>query len=549
MWQRWAILAAGLALIIGIGVLTQRFQVKQLARTNAQQADTAAAAGDFQKAELLYGQHLRVVPDDDDIKIKYADLLHTYSPSPIRQTEALEIYAGILKRFPGREDVRRKQMELKFAMGRFGDEGAIADLSILLSTPANQSDGDLLYKMGFCCEESRRETKARDYYREAIAHNAPKKIDAYLKLAALLRDPDRLNEPKAADQAIEEMVQSAPENYQVYLARGRYRRQFNLPDSRSDFEKALKLADNKPDIYLELAKIAESQGGSEAAKRVLETGLTKLPTAAELYIALADLIQRAGHLDQAAAVLESGLKSASEKPTLRWLLANYLASLGDTGKLRLRIDELRNDGISPFAIQFLMAHYHVNSGDFRKARQLLVQLESLPGMRAEFKTRVSNLLARCYSQLGEPGMQREAYVRSLAANPQDIQAKHGLIELMLRHGEVDEAIKEYRTLVKVVPRLNVPFAQQLMARLLQRPASQRDWSEVKEAIDAADKALPGAFEPCVLRAEFYLGQDQRDLASQELAQGAPGFPKTSRSGAHKPTSWRNRRIMKRPKNC
>ncbi len=284
VWQRWAILAAGLALIIGIGVLTQRFQVKQLARTNAQQADTAAAAGDFQKAELLYGQHLRVVPDDDDIKIKYADLLHTYSPSPIRQTEALEIYAGILKRFPGREDVRRKQMELKFAMGRFGDEGAIADLSILLSTPANQSDGDLLYKMGFCCEESRRETKARDYYREAIAHNAPKKIDAYLKLAALLRDPDRLNEPKAADQAIEEMVQSAPENYQVYLARGRYRRQFNLPDSRSDFEKALKLADNKPDIYLELAKIAESQGGSEAAKRVLETGLTKLPTAAELYI-------------------------------------------------------------------------------------------------------------------------------------------------------------------------------------------------------------------------------------------------------------------------
>ena len=102
-----------------------------------------------------------------------------------------------------------------------------------------------------------------------------------------------------------------------------------------------------------------------------------------------------------------------------------------------------------------MAHYHVNSGDFRQARQLLVQLESLPGMRPELKTRVSNLLARCYSQLGEPGMQREAYVRSLVANPQDIQAKHGLIELMLKQGEVDEAIKEYRSLVKVVPRLNV----------------------------------------------------------------------------------------------
>ena len=236
-------------------------------------------------------------------------------------------------------------MELKFAMGRFGDEGAIADLTILLSIPANQSDGDLLYKMGVCCEESRRDAKARDYYREAIAHNAPKKIDAYLRLAALLRDPDRLNDPKAADQAIEEMVQSAPQNYQVYLARGRYRHRFKLPESRSDFEGVLTLADNKPDIYLELARIAEVQGGNEAAKRVLETGLTKLPAAAELYLSLADLNQRANHLDQAMAVLERGLKSASDKTALRWLLANYLASRGDTGKLRLLIEELRNDGI------------------------------------------------------------------------------------------------------------------------------------------------------------------------------------------------------------
>ena len=217
VWQRWAILAAVLALVVGLLVWGRQAQVKDLARKNAQQADSAVAAGDFQKAEGLYEQHLRVVPDDIDIKIKYADLLHTYSPSPIRQTTALEIYGGILKRFPGREDVRRKQMEVKFAMGRFRDEGAIADLNILLSKPENQQNGDLLYKMGVCCEESRRDAKARDYYREAIAHNAPKKIDAYQKLAALLRDPDRLNDPKAADQAIEEMVLSAPENYQVYL--------------------------------------------------------------------------------------------------------------------------------------------------------------------------------------------------------------------------------------------------------------------------------------------------------------------------------------------
>ena len=256
-----------------------------------------------------------------------------------------------------------------------------------------------------------------------------------------------------------------------------------------------------------------------------------MPAAAELYQSLADLNQRAGHLDQAIAVLERGIKSASEKTALRWLLAISLATRGDTGKLLLRIDELRNEGIPPYVVQFLMAHYHVNSGDFRKARQLLVQLESLPGIRADLRARASNLLARCYSQLGEPGMQREAYVRSLSANPQDIQARHGLIEIMLKHGEVDEAIKEYRALVQVVPRLNVPFAQQLTARMLQRPAPQRDWSEVKEAIDAAERALPDSFEPCGLRAEFYLCKIGASSPAKSSRRREPGFPRTSRSDA------------------
>ena len=73
--------------------------------------------GDFAKAERLYWEHLVVFPDDVEIKIKYADVLLKAAPSPKRQDEALQIYTGILTRDPGREDVRRKQMELKIAMG------------------------------------------------------------------------------------------------------------------------------------------------------------------------------------------------------------------------------------------------------------------------------------------------------------------------------------------------------------------------------------------------------------------------------------------------
>ena len=74
-----------------------------------------------------------------------------------------------------------------------------------------------------------------EWFRSAIEHNPPEQIDAYQQLAALLRGS--LNKPGDADQAIEAMVQSAPKNYLVYLARGRYRHQFGLPESEADFQK------------------------------------------------------------------------------------------------------------------------------------------------------------------------------------------------------------------------------------------------------------------------------------------------------------------------
>ena len=91
------------------------------------------------------------------------------------------------------------------------------------------------------------------------------------------------------------------------------------------------------------------------------------------------------------------------------MLANVLAMRGDTSKLRLQIEELRKIGYPERVLQLFTAHYYINSSDFRKARELLVPLESTAGFGADFKAQVNDLLARCYSQLGEPGMQQEAY--------------------------------------------------------------------------------------------------------------------------------------------
>ena len=229
--KRWLIFITVLSLIAGMGFYFQQFQVTRLAKSVVEQADNALNEGDYVKAEKLYWEHLVLFPADIVVKLKYADAILKVAPLPKRQAEALQIYNEVLTSNPGRADVRRKQAKLKFTMGRLRDNGAEADLTILLNMPENKTDGDLLFLMGRCCEDGNNDVNAVMWYRKAIEHNAPQRIEAYQRLATLLRS--QLDQPKDADRAIEEMVNSAPENYLVYLERGRYRRQFGLGGSEA----------------------------------------------------------------------------------------------------------------------------------------------------------------------------------------------------------------------------------------------------------------------------------------------------------------------------
>ena len=136
------------------------------------------------------------------------------------------------------------------------------------------------------------------------------------------------------------------------------------------------------------------------------------------------------------------------------------------------------------------------------------------------------MLARCYSQLGEPGMQQDAYLRALAANPRDITAKLGLINRMVNDGEVEAAINEYRKLVKTAPQFKISLAQLLVFRNRQRPLSQGDWNEVKGLIDAAEKASPNRPSPRSFGLNSYSAQGKFAEAWDELARAKTRSPKS-----------------------
>jgi tetratricopeptide (TPR) repeat protein len=541
--KRLAILIAVLSLVGGTGFFTQQYQVTKLAHTVADRAAQAEKEGDFAKAEELYRQHLVVVPDDVEIQLKYAGALRKGAKSPKRQDQALRIYGNILRRNQSRVDVRRLQMTLNMEMLRFvGDNGAEGDLKILLDPwerlseaereKTSPDDADLMFMRGQCSEAGNNDEDAQIWYQRAIKYHAPRSVETYQRLATLLRD--RLKQPEEAERTIENMVKSDPENYHVYLARGRYRlstpnksqRESLLAAAKVDFQKALKQAPNEPDVYLELAnaELAGGEAGARAARNVLEDGLKQVPASVALYEALARLQLGTGHADQAVATLEGGLNSAAEKTGLRFMLANVLAQRGDTGKLLLQIEELRKVGLSPFLLDILSAHYHINSKEFRKARQLLVPVDLKAALHPHFKAQVCNLLALCYGQLGEPEMEQDARARALRANPQDNTARRGVIENMVKQGQIEGAIKEYRELIKLMPQVR-PRLLELLTRLnRQRPASQRDWNEVDTLIDAWAKESPESVDPVILRANSYLEQNLVSKAQEELEKAQARFP-------------------------
>ncbi len=553
--KRLAILIGILSLVGGAGFFRHRFQVEKLGRSVLRQAERAEQAREFATAEKLYEEHAQIFPEDVDAELKRADAILKADPSSSRQNEALRIYSAIVGRYPGHEQARRRRMELKVELGRLvsspqSDDGADVDLQVLLQE--HKQDGHLLFLQGQCYEAAEKFQEAAENYKKAAKHEAPKPnapahqapedkaarykapewIEASQRHATVLRD--RLEDPGKADQAIDAMVNQEPENYEVYLARGRYRfagakgdsKKALLADAREDFEKARQLAPGEPKIYLELAKIAEQASGPDEARRILDVGLKAAPTSIALYQSLANLELRTGRLDDAVQVLRNGVKSIPAARSLHWVLADILARRGETDKLRKEIEDLELLGYLPIALQYLKAHYFYNINDFSKARANLAPLQLRKDLTPEYKVQINMLLAQCYNHLGDAEMEEDANRRVLRADPHNVNARLATIATLVKQGAIEAAIEECQAVVDRAPQVRADLARLLIARNRRQPESQRDWAVVKRAIDDTAKAAPESIVPVILEAEALLAQDKAHEAADILEKAVARFPKS-----------------------
>ena len=521
---RLAFLIGVIVFLAGGGFLLFRFQVGKMARGVVARADRAVERGDFAAAAELYAQHLAILPNDAEVQIKYADSIIKIDRSPKRLQEALAVYEGVLNRFPGREDVRRRAAETAAEMGAVPK--ARHHLTSLLKT--SQGDGHLEYLMGQCEERDKEYASAANYYGEAAKHEAPERLDASQRRAVLLRD--RLGRREDADKVIDEMVKSASGDYRAYLGRGRYlelaaRLNAGGKGGGDDFRKAMELAPDRPEVYLELAFAELRQSRLDAARAILDKGVEAVPKAAILYRARAEIEQKAGRGDRAVDTLELGLKELPDELNLHWQLAQILAERGDSGKLLLHVAELERLEANRLYTQYLRAYYHFNMHEYAKARQILAPLQPELTLVPGVKALANVLLAKCYAELGEPELQQEATLRAVVSDPMDMTARKTWILALMNRGEIDQAIKECRRLEQERPGLvRGELAMLLLQQNLRLPPEQRQWGEIERLIDQIAAAAPGEAGPALLLARLLRVQGQEAKAFDVLDTARGKYP-------------------------
>ena len=546
--KRLAILIVVFMLVAGSAFAIWKIQVGRMAQGVVEQADRAVENKEFEKAVDFYQQHLLVFPNDKVVQEKYADILLKLQPTPKTQSTVLGIYLEILNKEPGRDDVRRKVAELALDMPVNMFDMARKQLEILLKSAPK--DGHLEFMMGRCYQEDNDLENAAAYFRRAIEHGAPERIEASLRLATLIRENGKLGNPQEADKVMDEMVAADPGDYRVYLERGHYRRRFDLEGAGADFLKSLELAPDRAEIFVEFSQLAERDkamdearrildehrpftlllpSALDVARRILEDGQAALPRSPTIHLARADLERKAGRVDRYIELLEEGTKKVPQNVALRLQLAWVLAAQGDTSKLMLHIEELKGLGLSRVVTDYLTAYYHVNNKEFEKARFILAAIQSEIAQTPELKARVNVLLAKCYGQLHDPDREWEANQRAYNANPTDPAAQEawivGFIGRLVKRGRIDEAIKEYRRQLEQTPQLpKMQLVRLLIGRNRQRPPAQRDWREVESLLDEMVKVSPKAVEPVVLRAMLNAEQDQPAKALEALEAARLRFP-------------------------
>ncbi|MBX6312993.1 MAG: tetratricopeptide repeat protein [Isosphaeraceae bacterium] len=516
-----ALLLVAVALL-GAGVhILHGFQVRRNASDLLRQAKRAEAQGHLDQAVGFLEQYLAFEPSDTTALAKYGLMLDELAATPQAHLRAFWVLDQVLRRAPERLEVRRRLVQIAMDLGRLSD--ARQHLEVLLQHAPE--DGELEYRLGRCFEGEGQFNAARYWYEKSIRHT-PDRIESYVSLAGLLRR--RFDQAARADQVMDALIAANERSFRAYLARRRYRQEFQLDGAAADAARARELAPDEADTLLAAAEAARDRGELDTARRDLEHGVALYPRDGRLYQALADLDLRAGRPDQAVARLRKGLAVLPEAVDLHVALVDALLQGGQPTEASAVITSLRQrEGLPSALLDFFDARIHLAHEHWSQAAEILERTRPLLVAWPAMARQADLLLAQCFEQLGDPERRIEACRRVVAADSSDGPARLALGSALWAAGRIDEALGEFRQAMTLhdAPAVGwTMLAQALIAHNLRLPPDRRHWPEVEQALNQAAEARPAAVEVLILRADALIAQGQLDRARHLLEQARERQP-------------------------
>jgi len=486
------------------------------AEKRAEQAEEEGNAGQASRERLNAARNLalyvKLVPKNVDALEKLGMLL-----SELRHYgQAFDVLERVVRRDPARKQTRRELVDIAIAMRRFPDARAHLEKYLLADSP---NDAELLGLLGRCQAAMTENAEALESFRKAI-ELAPQQIEVYPRLADILRT--RFKRDRQAERVMAKMIEANPDSQRGHLLYGRYLHGIGAAEgAMRSAQKALDLRPDDRDALWLSAQCALETQDLTRARQLAQRGIELYPTDVPMYITLSDVELRAARRDAAVETVQKGLDAAGDDRRLLWRKANLLIEAGriaeaeqTTGKLAASdcpepmLDYLRA------RLDFVQARWLSASRKFEHARP---GLAGSPGLLKQ----IDFWLGECYGKLGNTDRQISAYRRAVVLDHFFAPARTGIAEALLRAGRVDEAMIEYRQLMKLGTAAKVgviPWARMLVLRTLRQEPSQRRWGPVEHTLDEVERLLPDSIEVSILRAQVLVAQGLTEEAEKLLTE-------------------------------
>ena len=423
----------------------------------------------------------------------------------------------------------------------------------------DRARGELELFWGQIQEQDKKPADAIGCYRLSVLH-APNAPTGAIRLAYLLRrtpETDLTQRKKNfadADKVLGDMVERNVDNCDAYLARWRYRREFDLMAIReagtrgtdiplekaaSDVADALKRRPDSLEVILAAADLERLRGRSaaEAFERPIDERRKHMA---------AHRTKAIEHLQRGLDLVRKSRSPANEtlEFQLLWHKGNLLlddldlmrmarrneSSKDDTdaakrAEIALVIEQVRKTHM-PAAADYMTGRLHINQLEWGPAAQLFERALTQMSSQRDLACQANLYLGQCYERLEEHGKMFNAFKRVTDEDPTAVPAILGKGAARWAQGQLKEALDHYKQamLQKAVP----PRAWLDIARLeiqLQATNPKPNWGGVENALKGAASLLePENLELVLLRAELALRKDELGNAREILSAARDKVP-------------------------